>query len=60
MSYPRAGRMRVCKTGIRIIDKYHLGIPCVRKAFCLLGFLSCGSPIIRLAKEAAREQCPER
>ena len=44
MSYPRAGRMRVCKTGITIIDRYHLGIPCVRKAFCLLGFLSCDKP----------------
>ena len=41
MSYPRAGRMRVCKTGITIINRYHLGIPFVRKAFCLLGFPSC-------------------
>ena len=44
MSYPRAGRMWVCKIGITIIDRYHLGIPCVRKAFCLLGFLSYDKP----------------
>ena len=40
MSYPRAGRMRVCKTGIMIVNRDQLGIPFVREASCLLGFPS--------------------
>ena len=48
MSAPGASYRIVCETGITIINRYHLGIPFVRKAFCLLGFLSCASPTIRL------------
>ena len=38
MSWPRVSYMWVCKTGITIISRDHLGIPLYAKASCLLGF----------------------
>ena len=37
MSWPRVSCMWVCKTGITIVIRDHLGIPLYAKASCLLG-----------------------
>ena len=60
MSCPRAGCMRVCKTGITIIDRDHLGIPLCAKPLASLVFPPVMSPMVRLSKGAARTWGPER
>ena len=54
MSYPRAGCMRVCKTGMAIINKDHLGIPLYAKPLASLVFPLVTSPMIRFSEGAAR------
>ena len=60
MSHPRAGCMQVCKTGITIINRDHLGIPLCAKPLASLVFPPVVSPMIRRSKGAARMWGPER
>ena len=60
MSYPRAGYMRVCKTGITIINRDHLGIPLCAKPLASLVFPPVMSPMIMFSDGAAQKWGLER
>ena len=60
MSFPRAGCMRVCKTGITIIDRDHLGIPLCATPLASLVVPPVMSPMVRFSEGAARKKGPER
>ena len=60
MSYPRAGCMWVCKTGITIINRDHLGIPLYAKPLASLVFPPVMCLMIRFSEGAARKWGPEK
>ena len=54
MSYPRASCVWVCKTGIVIVSRDHLGIPLYVKApWCIRPVMG---PILRLSEEPQEEK----
>ena len=55
MSYPRAGYVWVCKTGITIINRDHLGIPLYAKPLASLVCPPVMNPMIRFSEGAARK-----
>ena len=55
MSYPWAGRMQVCETGITIINRDHLGIPLCAKPLASLVFPPVMIPMVRFSEGAARK-----
>ena len=60
MSYTKARCMRVCKIGITIINRDHLGIPLCAKPLASLVFPSVMSPIVRFSEGASRKWGPEK
>ena len=60
MSYPRAGCVWVCKTGITIVNKDHLGVPLYAKPLASLVFPSHDEFDDQVIGRALRKEEPER